>query len=138
MRLPMRPGPSRADSSAMPESPFAEVGRSLQTEDREPANQVGPVTASTTRTTAARRPEAGSSAASDEARAHPVPRPDVLTVDELAELLRLERKTVYACISRGEIPGVRRLGGAIRVHRDAVLGWLAEGQGRTPRLRGHK
>ena len=59
--------------------------------------------------------------------------PAVLSVDELADVLRIERKTVYAAISRGEIPGVRRIGRTIRISRDAVLSWLAEGQGRVPR-----
>ncbi len=62
----------------------------------------------------------------------------VLTVDELAAILRCNRKTVYAAIARGEIPGVRRLGGVIRVHRDTVLRWLAEGQERVPRSRGSR
>ena len=62
--------------------------------------------------------------------------PTVLTVPELAALLRLDRKTVYACIKAGEIPGVRRVGRAIRVHRDQVLRWLAAGQARAPRSRG--
>ena len=59
----------------------------------------------------------------------------VLTVDELAALLRCNRKTVYAAINRGEIPGVRRLGGAIRIHRDTVLTWLGHGQVRASRSR---
>lgn len=59
----------------------------------------------------------------------------VLTVDELAVLLRCNRKTVYAAIHRGEIPGVRRLGGAIRIHRDTVLTWLGHGQVRASRSR---
>ena len=63
------------------------------------------------------------------------PLPDVLTVDELATLLRVERKTVYAAIARGEIPGVRRIGAILRVSRDAVLAWLAQGQGRVSRSR---
>ncbi|MCC7537483.1 MAG: helix-turn-helix domain-containing protein [Deltaproteobacteria bacterium] len=58
----------------------------------------------------------------------------VLTVDEVAALLRLERKTVYAALRRGEIPGARRIGRAIRLSRSAVLRWLAEGQG-PPRTR---
>lgn len=61
--------------------------------------------------------------------------PVVLTVDELAALLRCNRKTVYAAINRGEIPGVRRLGGAIRIHRDTVLTWLGHGQVRASRSR---
>ncbi len=61
--------------------------------------------------------------------------PEVLTVEELATLLRVERKTAYAAIARGEIPGVRRLGTAIRISRPAVLSWLAQGQGRVSRSR---
>jgi excisionase family DNA binding protein len=63
------------------------------------------------------------------------PLPDVLTVDELATILRVERKTVYGAIARGEIPGVRRIGAILRVSRDAVLTWLAQGQGRVSRSR---
>jgi excisionase family DNA binding protein len=61
--------------------------------------------------------------------------PPVLTVDELAALMRVDRKTAYAAIARDEIPGVRRLGRALRVHRDTVLAWLC-GQDRASRSRG--
>lgn len=66
-----------------------------------------------------------------------LPPPDraVLTVDELATLLRIERKTAYAAIARGEIPGARRIGGVIRISRDAVLAWLAHGQDGVARSR---
>ena len=60
---------------------------------------------------------------------------EVLTVDEVAELLRVNRKTVYAAIKLGEIPGARRIGGAIRLHRTTVLTWSAAGQGRVSRGR---
>jgi excisionase family DNA binding protein len=56
--------------------------------------------------------------------------PAVLTVDELAVYLRVNRKTVYAAIAQGAIPGARRIGGTIRVDRDSVLKWLA-GEGRV-------
>jgi excisionase family DNA binding protein len=59
--------------------------------------------------------------------------PQVLTVDELAALLRIDRKTVYSAIRAGEIPGVRQLGRTIRIHRGTVLAWLAQGQGRVSR-----
>lgn len=61
--------------------------------------------------------------------------PAVLTVDELAALLRVDRKTVYAAIARGEIPGVRRIGSLLRVSRDRVLAWLSQGQDRVSRSR---
>ncbi len=54
--------------------------------------------------------------------------PPVLTADELARLLRVNRKTVYAGFRSGEIPGGKRIGGTIRFSRDAVLRWLSEGQ----------
>jgi excisionase family DNA binding protein len=63
--------------------------------------------------------------------------PVVLTVDEVATLLRVDRKTIYEMIRRGELPGVRRIRRAIRVSRMAVLEWLGNGQGRA-RARGGK
>jgi excisionase family DNA binding protein len=63
-----------------------------------------------------------------EERARPEPAkadlPPILTVDELAGFLRLNRKTVYEALSRGEIPGVRRIGGTFRISRDSILGWM--------------
>jgi excisionase family DNA binding protein len=81
------------------------------------------------------RPEAATRAGA--APASDGPRPvlelsSVLTVDELACLLRVNRKTVYASFRAGEIPGGRRIGGTIRFSRDAVLRWLAEGQPAPP------
>jgi excisionase family DNA binding protein len=48
---------------------------------------------------------------------------------EVAELMRVDRKTAYSAIAEGGIPGVRRIGRCIRVSRDELLRWLAEGQG---------
>lgn len=59
------------------------------------------------------------------------PLPEVLTVDELAALLRVNRKTIYGELTLGRIPGVQRFGArrpVYRIHRDTVLAWLAEGQ----------
>lgn len=66
------------------------------------------------------------------------PDSSVLNVDELATLLRVNRKTVYDALSRGQIPGARRIGGRYRILRNAVLGWLADGQGRASRSRGFR
>jgi excisionase family DNA binding protein len=60
----------------------------------------------------------------------PEPAP-ILTIEELAAYLRLNHKTIRDAIGRGDIPGVRRIGGAVRIHRDTVVGWLASGQGRV-------
>lgn len=63
--------------------------------------------------------------------------PDVLTADEVASLLRVDRKSVYAAVARDEIPGVLRVGRLIRFSREVVLRWVREGQAssRTRRTR---
>ena len=48
---------------------------------------------------------------------------DILTADEVAEFLRLDRKTVYDYAGRGEIP-CQRLGKRILFSRDALALWL--------------
>jgi excisionase family DNA binding protein len=50
--------------------------------------------------------------------------PDVLTVEQLAELLQIDDKTVRALAAKGELPG-RKLGRHWRFSRQAVLDWLA-------------
>jgi excisionase family DNA binding protein len=59
--------------------------------------------------------------------------PPVLRVEELARLLRVNRKTAYEVVASGKLPGVRRLGRSIRIDRDAVLEWLS-GQVRVSRI----
>lgn len=56
--------------------------------------------------------------------------PLVLTVDETADLLRVNRKTIYEMVSRDELPGAVRTGRKIRISSRAVLDWL-NGQGRA-------
>lgn len=53
----------------------------------------------------------------------------VLTVDEAARLLDLDRKTVYALIDRKELPGVRRFGKTFRISREALMTWMYRGRG---------
>jgi predicted DNA-binding transcriptional regulator AlpA len=52
---------------------------------------------------------------------------EVLTVPELAMLLRLKTKSVYAMLSRDAtaIPGCRKVGRTWRAHRSTVVTWLA-------------
>jgi excisionase family DNA binding protein len=57
--------------------------------------------------------------------------PAVLTVEEVAGLIRVDRKTAHAAIDEGGLPGVRRLGRCIRISRDVFLRWLEQGDG-TP------
>ena len=48
----------------------------------------------------------------------------LLTVDEAAEMLRVNRKTLYEAIRLNEVPGVVRVGKAIRVSRFALHAWI--------------
>ncbi len=50
--------------------------------------------------------------------------PSVLTVDEAARLLRVNRKTLYDAVREGRVPGVIRLGRSIRIGRTALVTWL--------------
>jgi excisionase family DNA binding protein len=52
--------------------------------------------------------------------------PDVLTLEEVAELLAVEPAAVAELAASGELPG-RRIGEHWRFARSAVLGWLAHG-----------
>jgi excisionase family DNA binding protein len=52
--------------------------------------------------------------------------PDVLTLEEVAELLAVEPEAVAQLAASGELPG-RRIGDAWRFARSAVLDWLAKG-----------
>ena len=63
----------------------------------------------------------------DEARAALLP--EVLTVDEVAVFLRVNRKLVYTEIKRGKLHA-RKIGRIYRIHRDDVLNYLR--QGRSP------
>jgi excisionase family DNA binding protein len=63
--------------------------------------------------------------------------PSILTVEEVADLMRIDRKTAYAAIACGEVPGVRRIGRCIRVSRDVLLRWLEQGEAK-PAVRGRQ
>lgn len=52
--------------------------------------------------------------------------PGIMTIDEVAELLRLNRKTVYDLARQGKIP-VRRVGRSLRASRESLMRWLTEG-----------
>ena len=53
--------------------------------------------------------------------------PEVLTVPELAALLRVSLPTAYSAVKRGEVPGVVRIGRVVRLHRETVVAWMAQG-----------
>ena len=52
----------------------------------------------------------------------------LLRMTEVAELLGVSRSTVYAMASAGELPGVVRIRGGIRVSNEALKDWLARQQ----------
>jgi excisionase family DNA binding protein len=52
---------------------------------------------------------------------------EVLTLEQLASLLRLEPQGLEALAQEGGLPG-RRVAGEWRFARSAVLDWLAEGE----------
>ena len=56
--------------------------------------------------------------------------PEVLTVNEAAQMLRVDRKTLYSAIRKRKLRGVRRVGRTIRIHRESILKWLREGTGK--------
>jgi excisionase family DNA binding protein len=49
---------------------------------------------------------------------------EVLTVDEAAALLRVNRNTLYEAIKLGQVPGVARIGKTIRLSRAALIDWF--------------
>ena len=63
--------------------------------------------------------------------------PAFLTVEEAAELLRVNRKTLYEAIRLEQIPGVARIGKTLRIRRAALLEWTA-GKGRDSALGSRK
>lgn len=62
--------------------------------------------------------------------------PDVLTLNEVAEYLRIPRSTAYKLAQEGKIPG-QKVGRHWRFHRTVVERWLGN-DGRTPSAVGEK
>ncbi len=49
---------------------------------------------------------------------------DIMTVDEVAAFLRLDRKTVYDLVQRKEIKGWKKVGRQIRFSKRALVKWI--------------
>lgn len=56
--------------------------------------------------------------------------PDLLTVAEVATVLRTTREAVYKLVERGQLPGVIRLRKRVLVERESLVHWV--NQNRTP------
>jgi excisionase family DNA binding protein len=50
--------------------------------------------------------------------------PELLKVEEAAELLRCGRSKAYAMAADGSMPGLVRVGGSVRVSRRHLLAWI--------------
>ena len=48
----------------------------------------------------------------------------LLTVSEVADVLRTSQKAIYAMIERGQLPGLRRIGRRVLIRRADLLHWL--------------
>lgn len=59
--------------------------------------------------------------------------PMLLTVDDVADLLRTTHRAVYAMVERGQLPGVIRLRRRVLLRSDDLLDWLD--QKRAPSLK---
>jgi excisionase family DNA binding protein len=51
--------------------------------------------------------------------------PDILTVKEISDLLRLHPATVYKLVKQGKIPSFR-IGTKLRFRKDVTMRWLAQ------------
>ena len=51
--------------------------------------------------------------------------PDILTVKEICELLRLHPATVYKLVKQGKIPSFR-IGSEWRFRKDVMMRWMAQ------------
>ena len=52
--------------------------------------------------------------------------PFLLTVVDLAALLRTTKKAIYSMVERGQLPGVTRIGRRLMFRRNDLLRWLDE------------
>ena len=61
----------------------------------------------------------------DESRRESTPAlPILLTVDDVAQLLRTTDRAIYAMVERGQLPGLVRIGRRVLFRTDDLLDWL--------------
>lgn len=58
--------------------------------------------------------------------------PHMLTVDEVASVLRTTRAAIYTMAARGSLAGVTRVGRRLLVSRDDLIRWLRENRVSPP------
>lgn len=52
----------------------------------------------------------------------------LLTIDEVATLLRLTKPTVYSKVSKNELPGVCKQGKRLYFDRQTIIDWIKQGR----------
>ena len=52
----------------------------------------------------------------------------LLTIDEIAELLHLTKATVYTKVSKNELPGVCKQGKRLYFDRQIIIDWIKQGR----------
>lgn len=60
--------------------------------------------------------------------------PELLTIDEAAELLRTTRRAIYAMVGRRQLPGVVRIRRRVLLRADELASWLNARQAGESRL----
>lgn len=58
--------------------------------------------------------------------------PELATADEVADWLRTTRRSVYAMVDRGQLPGVVRVGRRLLFDRAVLVRWLDERRAVSP------
>lgn len=58
--------------------------------------------------------------------------PELLTIDDVARVLRTSRGAVYAMVARGQLPGLTRIGRRVLIRADALLDWLNQKRAPSP------
>lgn len=53
--------------------------------------------------------------------------PVLLTVDELSELLKVSKRTIWRMRSSGQIPKPVRIGGGVRWRQSEIENWIKKG-----------
>ena len=66
-------------------------------------------------------------------RADTLKLPVFQTADETAAMLRTTRTAIYAMASRGQIPGVTRIGRRVLFRSDDLLHWLDQNRAPSPK-----
>ncbi len=59
-------------------------------------------------------------------------RDEIMTMDELAEYLKISKSTLYKLAVENKLPGTK-IGKRWRFHKDAIDQWVKHGLGNAPR-----